>query len=91
VVVVINTVIAFVYYSAVARRMWFDEAPAAAETADGNGGVAVKTRPTLRTNTPPALAAVIGVCAIATVVFGVYPQAVAKLGDMAAQVVTRVL
>ena len=85
VIVVINTVIAFVYYAGVARRMWFDEPAEAAVEPSGSGGVAVATRPKLRTNVPPALAAVIGVCAIATVVFGVYPQPVAKLGDMAAE------
>jgi NADH-quinone oxidoreductase subunit N len=84
VIVVINTVIAFVYYGAVARRMWFDD-PAAEEESSTGGAGAVVTRPKLRTNLTPALAAVIGVCALATIVFGVYPQPVAKLGELAAE------
>jgi NADH-quinone oxidoreductase subunit N len=93
VIVVINTVIAFVYYAGVAKAMWFEEpaeTPAVAEAGSG-GGVAVATRPALRTKVPAALGAVIGVCAVATIVFGVYPQPIAKLGELAAQATQLVL
>ena len=60
--------IALFYYPRVAQAMWMQPA------ADGD-----------RTpiQVPPALVGALAICVIAVVVIGVYPQLVAKLGDMA--------
>ncbi len=72
VIAAVNSVIAFFYYGAVTRRMWFD-APAEGATAP---------------RIPPALNLSIGLCAIAVVVVGIYPQVFAHLGDVAARSIT---
>jgi NADH-quinone oxidoreductase subunit N len=68
VVAAINSVIAFFYYAAVARRMWFDE-PAAA----GSRTVEI----------PVALGVAISLCAAMVLVIGVYPQLFARVGELA--------
>lgn len=67
VIAAISSVIAFFYYARVVREMWFHPAP--------EGAVA--------TRTPPALAFALGICAVGTVVIGVYPQIVGKIGELA--------
>jgi len=66
--VAINSVIALVYYAGVARMMWMAPVP------DGD-------RTEVRV--PAALATSIGICVVVVVALGVYPQAFARLGDLA--------
>ena len=50
------------------------------------GDVDATGRPTVtarRIRVPPALAGALAICVVAVVVIGVYPQLVARLGDMA--------
>ena len=64
----VNSVIALFYYAAVAREMWMSPVP-----DDDHTPVRV----------PPALSAALGITALAVIVIGVYPQAFARLGDLA--------
>jgi NADH-quinone oxidoreductase subunit N len=69
VIAALGSVVAFFYYAAVARRMWFhDPAPEATATP----------RPI-----PAALTVAIGLTATFTVVVGIYPQIVARIGELA--------
>jgi NADH-quinone oxidoreductase subunit N len=71
VIAALGSVVAFFYYAAVARRMWFhDPAPEAAVTP----------KPV-----PAALTAAIGLTAATVVVVGVYPQIFARIGEWAFQ------
>ncbi|HUR18833.1 MAG TPA: NADH-quinone oxidoreductase subunit N [Acidimicrobiales bacterium] len=64
----VNAVIALFYYSAIAKEMWMKPVP------DGD---------TTSIPVPPALAAALAFTAIVVVALGVYPQAFARLGDLA--------
>jgi len=64
----LNAVIALFYYSAVAKEMWMKPVP------DGD---------TTSIVVPPALGLALGITAAVVVALGVYPQAVARLGDLA--------
>jgi NADH-quinone oxidoreductase subunit N len=68
VIVAVNSVIALVYYAGVARRMWTAAAP-----DDDRTPIRV----------PAALASAIGLCTLVVVALGIYPQAFARLGDLA--------
>jgi NADH-quinone oxidoreductase subunit N len=68
VVVGINSVIALFYYARVAQAMWMQPAP-----NDDRTPIRV----------PPALIGALAICVVVVVVVGVYPQLVAKVGDMA--------
>ena len=68
VIVAVNSVIALFYYAGVARQMWMSPVP------DGD------RRPV---RVPPSLAAALGLCALVVVAIGVYPQAFARMGDVA--------
>jgi NADH-quinone oxidoreductase subunit N len=68
VIVAVNTVIALFYYANVTRVMWISPVP--------NDDVT-------RIRVPTSLAASIGICALVVVAIGVYPQAFARLGDLA--------
>jgi NADH-quinone oxidoreductase subunit N len=68
VIAAVNSVIAFFYYFAVVRQMWF------AEPAEGE-------RAPIRV--PPALAGAIALTGAAVVVIGVYPQLFARIGERA--------
>ena len=70
VIAAVNAVIALFYYANVARQMWFSPAP---EGIDDKSPVRV----------PAALSAAIVITLVLTVGIGVYPNAVAQLGDMA--------
>jgi NADH-quinone oxidoreductase subunit N len=70
VIAAVNSVIAFFYYVAVARKMWFHE-PAALET----GGAAARI--------PAPLGVAIGLATAIVVVVGVYPQFFARVGELA--------
>jgi NADH-quinone oxidoreductase subunit N len=64
----VNSVVALYYYANVARIMWMNPVPD-------------EDRTPIRV--PPALATSIGICVLVVVAIGVYPQAFAKLGDLA--------
>ncbi len=64
----VNSVIALFYYAGVAREMWMRPVP-----DDDRTPVRV----------PPALGAALGITAVVVVAIGVYPQAFARLGDLA--------
>ena len=66
VVVMVNSVIAFGYYGPIARRMWADEVP------DGD---------TAPIRVPPSLVTALGITAIVTLLFGIFPQAVGHFTD----------
>jgi NADH-quinone oxidoreductase subunit N len=72
VIAAIGSVVAFFYYATVARKMWFhDPAPEAPATPRA---------------VPAAVTVAIGLCAAFTVVVGIYPQIVARIGELAFQV-----
>jgi len=64
----VNSVIALFYYARIAQAMWMREVP------DGDR---------TRIRVPPSLAGALTICVLFTVVVGVYPQIVGRLGDMA--------
>ncbi|MGI9119796.1 MAG: NADH-quinone oxidoreductase subunit N [Acidimicrobiales bacterium] len=68
VIAVVNSVIALFYYAAVAREMWMSPVP------DGD---------TTPVRVPASLSASLALCALATVAFGVAPNLIAHLGDLA--------
>jgi len=69
VIAALGSVVAFFYYAGVARRMWFhDRGP--------EGQVTPKP-------VPAALTVSIGLCVAFTVVVGIYPQIVARIGELA--------
>jgi NADH-quinone oxidoreductase subunit N len=67
----VNSVIALFYYAAIAREMWMRPVP------DGD---------TTPIRVPPALGAALVISAIVVVALGVYPNAIARLGDAASLV-----
>ena len=67
----VNSVIALFYYANIAREMWMNPVP------DGD---------TTPVRVPPALAASLGICVVVVVAIGVYPQAFARLGELASLV-----
>ena len=68
VIAAVNSVIAFFYYSAVARQIWFRE-PA----IEGTRTIEI----------PAALGVAISLCAATVVVIGIYPQLFGHLGELA--------
>ncbi len=66
----VNSVIALFYYASVAKEMWFGEP---AEGMDDRSRIRV----------PAALSAAVAICLVLTLAMGVYPNAVARLGDLA--------
>ena len=70
VIAALGSVVAFFYYAAVVRKMWF-HAPAEGELR--------------ATRVPAAVTFAIGICVVAVVVVGVYPQLFARLGELAFQ------
>ena len=63
----VNSVIALFYYAKVARMMWFEDTPEAADTTS------------LRV--PPSLVAALGLTAAATLLFGIYPAVITHFTD----------
>ena len=71
VIAAVGSVIAFFYYAAVARKMWFhDPLPEYAPT--GAAG-----------RSPPRSTVAIGITAAVVVVVGIYPQFFARIGELA--------
>jgi len=68
VIAAVNSVIAFFYYFAVVRRMWFDE-PVEAD------------RSPIRV--PAALTGAIAMMGTVVVIIGIYPQLFARIGERA--------
>lgn len=68
IILAVNSVVALYYYANVARIMWMNPVPD-------------EDRTPIRV--PPALATSIGICVLVVVAIGVYPQAFARLGDLA--------
>ena len=69
VIAALNAVVAFFYYAGVARQMWFREPASGTDTS---------TVPT-----PLALTAAMVIITVAVIAAGVYPQGVARLGELA--------
>jgi NADH-quinone oxidoreductase subunit N len=69
VIAAVNSVIAFFYYFAVVRRMWF------AEPAEGTDRTPIRV--------PPALAGAIALMGAVVVIIGIYPQLFARIGERA--------
>jgi NADH-quinone oxidoreductase subunit N len=69
VIAAVNSVIALFYYSAVAKEMWMNPVP-------GDDRTPIRV--------PTSLIASLGICATVIVVMGIWPQAFARLGDLAA-------
>jgi NADH-quinone oxidoreductase subunit N len=67
----VNSVIALFYYANIAREMWMNPVP------DGD---------TTPVHVPPALTAALAISLAVVVAIGVYPQAFARLGDLASLV-----
>jgi NADH-quinone oxidoreductase subunit N len=70
VIAAVTSVIAFFYYARVVREIWFHPVPDEIEPAP--------------LQVPVALNAAIGICAAVVLVIGVYPQAFARIGELAA-------
>ena len=69
VIAALNSVVAFFYYAGVARTIWFRDVPNE-----------VDARPL---TTPFALNAAIAITGVVVLVVGVYPQLLAKVGELA--------
>jgi NADH-quinone oxidoreductase subunit N len=70
VIAAIFSVVAFFYYAAVARQMWFREPADLGEVASS-------------AHTPVALNVALALTTVVVVVVGVYPQLFARIGDLA--------
>ncbi|MGH9279643.1 MAG: NADH-quinone oxidoreductase subunit N [Acidimicrobiales bacterium] len=68
VIAAVNSVIALFYYAAVAKEMWMNPVPGDDRTP---------------INVPSSLVAALGICAVVVVAIGIWPQAFARLGDLA--------
>jgi NADH-quinone oxidoreductase subunit N len=68
VIVGVNSVIALFYYARIAQQMWMQPVP------DGD---------TTRIRVPVALSAALGICVVVTLVLGVLPGVVGRLGELA--------
>ena len=64
----VNSVIALFYYARIAQAMWMQP------VTDGDRS---------RIRVPPALSGALAICVLFTIVVGVYPQLVGRVGDMA--------
>jgi len=83
VIAVISSVVAFVYYAGVAKRMWLEEPgenTEAKSAAQESGGLLVTTGSGV--STTPALKIAIGLCAILSVVLGVLPGILGEIGEL---------
>ena len=72
VVAAVNSVIALFYYSAVAKEMWMSPVPEGVDTTP--------------IRVPPSLVAALGITSVVVVAVGIYPQVLARFGDLASLV-----
>jgi NADH-quinone oxidoreductase subunit N len=72
VIAAVMSVVAFFYYAAVARKMWFHDPAPEAVVAD-------------RRAIPAALTVAIGLTTLVVIVVGIYPQFFARVGELAFQ------
>jgi NADH-quinone oxidoreductase subunit N len=72
IIAAVNSVVALFYYAAVAKEMWMNPVP-------GGDTTAVRV--------PAPLVAALGLTAVVVVAVGIYPQAFAHFGDLAASLV----
>jgi NADH-quinone oxidoreductase subunit N len=72
VIAAVNSVIALFYYSAVAKEMWMSPVP------EGQQAGPIRV--------PPSLVAALGITSTIVVVVGVYPQILARFGELASLV-----
>lgn len=70
IIAAVMSVVAFFYYARVVREIWFHPVPEELESTP--------------LQTPVALNAAIGICAVVVLVIGVYPQLFARIGELAA-------
>lgn len=83
VIAAVTSVVAFVFYAGVVKRIWLEPASDLShiqEDARESGGLLVSTRSTV--STPPALKLAILLCVIPTVILGVLPGIVGKVGEL---------
>lgn len=79
----VMSVVAFVYYVGVVKRMWLEPAAEMKEVEEEvreSGGLLIATRTVV--TTPPALKLAIILCVGATVILGVFPGIIAQVGDL---------
>jgi NADH-quinone oxidoreductase subunit N len=74
VLVGLNSVVALFYYARVAQQMWMQPAPA--DVGDGQA-------PAVGIRVPVALSAALAICVVVTLVLGVAPGLVGRLGELA--------
>ena len=72
VIAAVMSVVAFFYYAAVARKMWFHD-PAPEAVVEGQRAI------------PAALTVAIGLTTLVVIVVGIYPQFFARVGELAFQ------
>lgn len=79
----VASVVAFVYYAGVVKRMWL-EAPAEMKEVEdesrASGGLLVSSRTSV--TTPPALKVAIVLCATGTILIGIFPGILGKVGEL---------
>jgi NADH-quinone oxidoreductase subunit N len=81
-VAAVSSVVAFTYYAGIIKRMWLEE-PAELEVAEetqASGGLLIAKRSSVVIT--PALRVAIILCSTVTIVLGVYPGAISKVGEL---------
>ena len=81
-VAAVSSVVAFTYYAGIIKRMWLEEPAelAVAEETQASGGLLVAKRSSVVIT--PALRVAIILCSTVTIVLGVYPGAISKIGEL---------
>ncbi len=77
------SVVAFVYYANIVKRMWLEpyvETNEVEEEIREGGGLLIGTRTVV--TTPPALKLAIVLCVSATLILGVFPGIIARVGEL---------
>lgn len=79
----VMSVIAFVYYAGVIKRMWLEppaEIAGIEDEAEHSGGLLIKSR--VAVQMPPALKLAILTCVSLTIILGVLPGVLGKIGEL---------
>lgn len=81
-VAAVSSVVAFTYYAGIIKRMWLEEPAelAVAEETQASGGLLVAKRSSVVIT--PALRVAIILCSTVTIILGVYPGAISKIGEL---------